>query len=137
MLFLLVLGGIVFFGCGIEDDEDPGKPPIIRVVSFYNNDSPVSGSNFNVGDTIYFTVQFADTDSDAATLHVVIYDLDDPGPIYDGPTVYELDAEQRSENRLTEQLDVAFQTGEYRVDFQMVDEKNNVSLIFRKKIYFL
>jgi len=27
--------------------------------------------------------------------------------------------------------------GEYRVDFQMVDEKRNTSLIFRKKIYFL
>ena len=139
ILFLmsLILFAVSFSGCAIDDDEDPGKAPTISAVYFYRDTSTDSTSNFNVGDNITFTVHFKDPDLDVVTLHVVIYDLSDPGKVYDGPTVYDSASGQWSENTTSQKLDVAFQTGEYRVDFQAVDEKRNVSLIFRKKIYIL
>ena len=139
ILFLmsLVLFGISLLGCGIEDDEDPGKAPTISAVYFYKDASTIPTSNFNVGDSITFTVHFEDPDLDVVTLHVVIVDLSDPGKVYDGPTVYDSASGQWSENTTSQKLDVAFQTGEYRLDFQAVDEKRNVSLIFRKKLYVL
>ncbi len=99
--------------------------------------STVPTSNFNVGDNITFVAHFEDPDLDIVTLHVIIYDLSDPDTVYNGPTVYDLDSGQWSENTISQNLDVTFQTGEYRVDFQAVDEKHNISLIFRKKIYVL
>jgi hypothetical protein len=136
-LISLVLFGIAFSGCAIDDDEDPGKAPAISAVYFYKDTSTIPTSNFNVGDNITFTVHFEDPDLDVVTLHVVIYDLSDPGKVYDGPTVYGLDSGQWSENATSQKLDVAFQTGDYRIDFQAVDEKHNVSLIYRKRLYVL
>jgi len=137
ILLPLILCSFLFSGCGISDeDEDRGKAPKITVVNYYEGASTISGSNFNVGDDISFEVRFEDPDSDATTLHVVIYDVSDTDIIFDGPTVYELDAEQQAENTMSEKLDANFQAGDYRVDFQMVDEKGNASMIFRKKIFF-
>jgi major membrane immunogen (membrane-anchored lipoprotein) len=135
LLLLLVLCSMLVFGCGFSDDEDRGKPPKITKVHFYSDASPIPASNFNVGDTISFEVKFQDPDGDAFTLHVVIYDLGKPDEVFDGPTVYELNSEQQSENSVSEILDAAFTAGEYRVDFQLVDEKGNLSLIFRKKLF--
>jgi hypothetical protein len=137
ILVYLMLCGVLLMGCGIDDDEDPGKAPTISGVSFYKAASAAPTSNFNVGETASFVVRFEDEDADAMTLHVVVYDLSHLDSVYDGPAVYELDAEERSENTVSATLDVDFQAGEYRIDFQMVDEKRNTSLIFRKKIYFL
>ena len=132
----LILCSFLFLGCGFSDDEDRGKAPIIELIVFYKDVPTSSGSNFSVGDTVYFDVRFRDPDIDVMTLHVVIYDLSDTDIIYDGPSVYELDAEQQSENTISEKFDVAFQAGDYRVDFQLVDEKGNASMVERKKIYF-
>lgn len=130
---LLGLGGVLFFGCSL-DDEDRGKPPRITFVEFYKDTSAIPASNFNVGDNISFVAHFEDPDADIVTLHVIIYDLSDPDTVYDGPTVYDLDSGQWSENATSQELDAAFQAGEYRVDFQAVDEKHNISLIYRKRI---
>jgi len=125
ILLPLILCSFLFSGCGISDeDEDRGKAPRITVVNYYEGTSTISGSNFNVGDDISFTVR------------VVIYDVSDTDIVYDGPTVYELDSEQQSENMISEIFDVAFPAGDYRVEFQLVDEKGNASMIFRKKIFF-
>ena len=139
--FLLTLSfcSVLLLGCGISDeDEDRGKAPKIEYVKFYKDASTTSSvSIFYVGDTLFFRVDFEDPDLDVATLHVIIYDLGNPDAIYDGPTVYELSAEQQSENSISEILDAAFTAGEYRVDFQAVDEKSNISLMARRKIIFL
>ena len=135
ILLPLLLCGVLFIGCSFSDDEDRGKAPKITAVYFYKNASTIPTSNFSVDDTISFEVNFEDPESDVMTLHVVIYDVDHLEGIYDGPTVYELDAEQRFENTFTEKLDATFPAGEYRVDFAVVDEKGNASLTFRKKIF--
>jgi hypothetical protein len=135
LLFLMLLS-FLFLGCGFSDDEDRGKAPIIELIVFYEDVPTSSGSNFSVGDTVNFHVRFRDPDLDVMTLHVVIYDVSDTDMVYDGPTVYELDADQQSENTISEEFDVAFQAGDYRVDFQLVDEKGNASMVERKKIYF-
>ncbi len=136
-LLPLILCSFLVFGCGISGDEDRGTAPTIRAVYFYKDASTVPTSNFNVGDNITIGVHLEDPDLDIVTLHVIIYDLSDPDTVYNGPTVYDLDSGQWSENTISQNLDVTFQTGEYRVDFQAVDEKHNISLIFRKKIYVL
>jgi hypothetical protein len=133
----LVMGSVLFCGCGLDNDGDRGKAPTINAVYFYEDSATIPTSTFNVGDTIRFVAHFEDPDADIVTLHVVIYDLGNPDTIYDGPTVYDLDSGQWSENTTSQKLDAALQKGEYRVDFQAADEKNNISLIFRKRMYVL
>ena len=135
LLFPLFLCGFLVFGCGISDDEDRGKAPTITAVSFHNDTS--SGSNFHAGDNITVEVHLEDPDLDIVTLHLIIYALGDPDIVYDGPTVYELDPVQLSDYTVSQELEVTFPAGDYRVDFQVLDEKGNASRAFKKKLYIL
>ncbi|MBW2613787.1 MAG: hypothetical protein JRE12_15710 [Deltaproteobacteria bacterium] len=136
-LLPLILCSFLVFGCGISGDEDRGTAPTIRAVYFYKDASTVPTSNFNVGDNITIGVHLEDPDLDIVTLHVIIYDLSNPDIVYDGPTVYELDSVQLPEYNISQKLDVTFPASGYRIDFQVADEKGNVSLPFRKKLYVL
>jgi hypothetical protein len=134
-LLPLMVCGFIVFGCGFSDDDDRGQAPTIRAVYFYKNAATVPTSNVNVGDTVTAEVHLEDPDSDIVTLHIVIYDLSNPDTVYDGPAVYELDSVQVFAYKISKKLDAMFSAGEYRVDFQVVDEKGHASLIFRKKLY--
>ena len=136
-LFPLILCSFLVFGCGISDDEDRGTAPTIRAVYFYKDASTVPTSHFNVGDNITIEAHLEDPDLDIVTLHVIIYDLSNPDIVYDGPTVYELDSVQLAEYNISKKLDVKFPASGYRIDFRVADEKGNVSLPFRKKLYVL
>lgn len=136
LLFLLVLFSFIVFGCGMSDeDEDPGRRPVVRAAYFYKDTSTIPTSNFNVDDEITVEVHLEDPDLDLVTLYVTFYDLDNPDAVYEGPNAYELDPVQLSEYSISEKLDVTLPAGTYRVDFQAVDEKGHASLIFRKRIY--
>ena len=133
----LVLCCLFIFGCGISGDEDRGTSPTIRAAYFYKDAATVPTSNFNAGDNITVEVHLEDPDLDIVTLHLIIYALGDPDTVYDGPTVYELDPVQLSDFTVSQKLDVTFPAGDYRVDFQVLDEKNNASRAFKKKLYVL
>ena len=137
LLLSFILCSFLVFGCGVSDDDDGDREtaPTIRAVYFYKNASTIPTSNFDAGDDISFDAHLGDPDLDIVTLHVIIFDLNNPGTVYDGPTVYELDPVQLPEYTFSQKMDVALSANEYRVDFQAVDEKGRVSLIFRKKIY--
>ena len=136
LLFHLVLCGFLVLGCGISGDEDRGTAPTIRAVYFYKEASLVPTSNFTAGDNITVEVKLEDPDLDIVTLHLVIYALGDPDTVYEGPNVYELDPVQASENTISQEFDDPFPEGDYRVDFQVLDEKGNASRVF-KKIFFV
>ena len=137
LLLSLFLCGFLVFGCGISDDEDRGKAPTIRAVSFYKDTSLVPSSNFNAGDNITVDVNLEDPDLDIVTLHLIVYTLGDPNAVYEGPNVYELDPVHLSEYTISQEFDDPFPEGDYRVDLQVLDEKGNASRVFKKIFYVL
>jgi hypothetical protein len=136
LLLPLIVCSVIFFGCGMSDeDEDPGRRPVVTAVYFYKNASTIPTSNFNVDDEIAAEVHLEDPDLDIVTLYITIYDLDNTGTPYAGPNAYELDPAQSSDFSISEKLNVALPSGAYRIDFQVVDEKGLASLIYRKRLY--
>ena len=136
-LFPLFLCGFLVFGCGISGDEDRGKAPTIKGASFYKDISSPSTSNFNPGDTVTVGVNLEDPDLDIVTLHLIVYTLGDPDAVYEGPNAYDLDPVQVSKYTVTEEFVDPFPIGDYRVGFQVLDEKGNASRVFKKIFYVL
>ena len=136
LLLPLVLFSFIVFGCGFSDDEDPGRRPVVGHPTSFYKDTPTSTiSTFNVGDEINIKVTLEDPDLDIVTLFVTIYDYNNLYAIYDGPNAYELDPVQLPKFTVLRKLDVALPVGEYRVDFQAVDEKGHASQIEGRKLW--
>lgn len=137
LLLSFILYGFLIFGCGVsdEDDDERQTAPKVRAVFFYKNASTIPTSNFDADDDISFVAHLEDPDLDIVTLHVTIFDRNNPGTVYDGPTVYELDPVDLPIYTFSQKMDVALPANSYRIDFQAVDEKGRVSFIEKRYLY--
>jgi len=122
------------FGCEADKGEHAGIgyiPKITAIASYdYNDiDDPVLSSEFNVGDTVSFTIAASDDDLNMQILWVTIFGSTDNDNPYEGP--YELSLPDQTSSDMTYYFIYSIvlddPAGTYIVDFQVEDSKGNLS----------